>query len=181
MSYTIASIDRDTLPAALLDLAKLHLRVTFADDDETITQYLRWAIAYFEQFSGWRVFAAQVSWLPDITLTDWYYQCPVQPVASFIVMSEGTDVSSQYALQASEPVAPVYLVHSDCTPWPGDAAVSLVAGYADPDDIEPNALGDILRITGTLYEHRESVSVLGPEQMLFWMNDLLSGTWIPRA
>jgi hypothetical protein len=33
----------------------------------------------------------------------------------------------------------------------------------------------------TLYEHRESVSVLSPDQMPFWLNDMLGGLWIPRA
>ena len=183
MSHSITSIDRTTLPEALLPLAKAHMRVTFTDDDEVITKYLQFAIAYFEQFSGWRVFGADVAWSPvsSASAAASCYRCPVQPVESFTVMSAAVDVSSQYALEKGDPVAPVFLVHSDGTPFPGDAAVSLVAGYTDPDEIEPNALGDMLRITGTLYEHRESVTTLSIDQMPGWANDMITGVWIPRA
>lgn len=182
-SYQITSVDRTALPTALLPVAKQHMRVDFTDDNEVITKYLQFAISYFEQVSGWRVFGADVAWSPvsSTSAAASRYQCPVQPVASFKVMSGAVDVSSEYALQAGEPVAPVFLVHSDGTPFPADAGITLVAGYADPDAIEPNAQAAILRIAATLYENRESVTTLSLEQMPFWLNDLLSGTWIPRA
>jgi hypothetical protein len=181
MGHSITSIDRTTLPEALLPLAKAHMRVTFTDDDEVITKYLQFAISYFEQFSGWRVFGADVAWSPVNSTTASRYQCPVQPVSDFTVMSAAVDVSSQYALEMGDPAAPVFLVHSDGTPFPSDAAVALVAGYEDPDDIEPNALGNILRIASTLYEHRESTTTLSVDQMPSWANDMISGLWIPRA
>ena len=93
---------------------------------------------------------------------------PLEPVSTFTVMSGATDVSAEYALQRAEPVAPVWLVHLDGTAFPSDSAVSLVAGYVAPATIEPNALGNILRIASTLYEHRESVSSLSLDQVPFW-------------
>ena len=78
MSYTVTLVDRDTLPVALLDLAKVSLqdrllRTTIS----TITEYLRWAISYFEQTSGWRIFGSTVAWLPvQGSQAASRYQCP---------------------------------------------------------------------------------------------------------
>lgn len=181
MSYSITAIDRTTLPAALLPIAKEHMRVDFTDDDASITRYIQWAISYLEIFWGQRIFSASVDWLPPIDAYSSRYQIPVQPVASFIVMSEAVDVSAEYALEMNGMISPVWLVHSDGTPFPDDAAVSLTAGFTDPDEIEPAALGGILRVGASLYEYRESISSISLDQIPFWMNDVLGGLWIPRA
>ena len=52
----------------------------------------------------------------------------------------------------------------------------------DPDEIDAAVRrADILRMTASLYEHRESISTLSLDQMPFWMNDLMGGLWMPRA
>lgn len=180
MSYTLTP-DWTALPAALLPTAKKHCRADdFTDDDAILTAYLSFTISYFEKAFGSQIFGAAVAWTPEPAGLA-RYQCPVQPVSGFTVMSGGIDVSSEYALEKRDPVMPVWLVHADGTPFPADASVTLTAGYADASTIEPSVLGDIMRITAKLYEYRESVSELSLGDVPVWMNDWITGHWIPRA
>ena len=181
MSYSIASVDYEALPAALLDLAKQHMRVDFPDDDVVIKEYLQWSIGYCEQFWALQIFAAEVDWIPAPAGGCSRYQCPVQPVSAFVVTSDGADVSSGYALQQGALTQPVWLVKNDGANFPADAAVNLTAGYTDAAAMPPAARANILRVAGTLYEHRESVSTLTLDQMPFWLTDMLAGLWVPRA
>jgi uncharacterized phiE125 gp8 family phage protein len=180
MSYSVVP-DYATLPAALLPLTKDHLRVTFDDDDTVITEYLAQAIGLCEQIWDLAVFGTEVDWQPDLSTGASRYQCPLQPVSAFTVMAAAVDVSSEYALEMASLTEPVWLVHSDGTDFATDAEITLTAGYADIASMPPPMRAGILRVAATLYEHRESVSVIGPEQMPFWMNDLIGGLWVPRA
>jgi uncharacterized phiE125 gp8 family phage protein len=181
MSYTILTVDRDALPANLLPLAKQHLRITFDDDDETLTHYLRHAIRQFENFSGWQISMAEVEWLPE-TAGQACVSSPIQPVSGFTVDDAGVDVSADYELRTGlDMTAPVFLCRKDDAAFPAGIKVGLVAGYVDADDLDPAAESAVLRIAATLYEHRESVTTLSVEQMPFWMNDILCGIWVPRV
>jgi hypothetical protein len=178
MSYTLAE-NRDTLPAALLPLFKDQLRVTFDEDDGLITRHLRWSIDYRQRSLGQQLFSGTVSWMPGDSASR--YQCPVQPVSGFTVVVDSVTVTSEYVLEQASAVEPVWLVHSDGTNFPADAAVSLAVGFSDADDLPPAEEGNVLRVAAMLYEHRESVTSLDLEQMPLWLNDALGGLWIPRA
>jgi uncharacterized phiE125 gp8 family phage protein len=180
MSYTVTP-DYNTLPAALLPVCKAHLRIDFTDDDASITEYLAQSIGLCEHVWDLAVFGAEVDWSPDLTTGASSYQCPVQPVSSFTVMADAVDVSAEYALEMASLTEPVWLVHSDGTAFAADAEITLTAGYADIATMPPPMRAGIVRVAATLYEHRESVSVIGPEQMPSWWNDLLGGRWVPRA
>lgn len=184
IDYAITTVDYGSLPAALLPIAKQHMRVDFTEDDQIITRYIAAAIQHLEQFSGWRIFAANVVWFPVITATAIYYQTPVAPVREPVVKltdpPPATDISADFILVQDSLVKPAYLVRKDQQPFPAPLDITLQAGYLLPDDIPP-MIGDlILRIAGTYYENRESVTT-GLDQMPFWMNDLLSGIWVPRC
>jgi hypothetical protein len=180
ISY-VSTPDFATLPTALLPVAKQQCRVSFDTDDDIIKQHIGWAISYCERFWDQKIFGSSVVWLPVIAGNAWAYKCPVQPVSAFTVMSDGVDVSSEYALKQGDPVEPVYLVHVDQTPFPADAEITLTAGFTDPSQIDPGMLGGILRTTAKLYEYRESITDLNLNDMPFWLNDMLGGYWIPRA
>ena len=179
MSYTVTP-DWTTLPAAMLNMTKQHLRVDFPDDDTVITDQLAQSIGLCENFWGLSIFSAAVDWTPEPTGQS-RYQCPVQPVSAFTVTAGGSNVSTDYELQQTSLTGPVFLARSDGSAFPDDAEVTLTAGYAVPAALPPPMRAGILRVAGMLYEHRESVSVIGPEQMPFWLNDMLGGLWIPRA
>src|SRR5262245_55046797 len=178
MTYTMSE-NRDTLPAALLPLMKQHLRVVIDDEDELITEYLRIVIDYHQHALGQQIFNGTVSWMPGDSAAR--YQCPAQPVSGFAVMSGAETVTSEYALEQASAVEPVWLVHSDGTNFPANAAVSLNVGFADADDLPPAEEGNILRVAATLYENRESISAISLDAMPMIMNDFLGGLWIPRA
>src|SRR4029077_19830387 len=100
MSYT-ATPDWITLPAALLPVAKSHLRVDFTDDDASITEYLAQSIGLCQNVWGLSIFSAAVDWLPYTATGASRYQCPMQPVSAFTVMADAVDVSSEYALEGN--------------------------------------------------------------------------------
>lgn len=184
MTWRIVDIDRATIPDALLPLVKAHLRVDFADDDTIIKSYVTMAIDMFERFTGWRVFETTVSWLPvpsTYAHAQNAYVTPVQPIHDFTAASNSTDVTAQYEILQAGEVEPVWLSRIDKTPFATDLAVTLLAGYADADDLPPPALEATLRLTGTLYENRESVAPSSLNMMPEWANDLLAATWIPRC
>lgn len=177
MSY-VQTEDWSTLPAALLPLAKQHLRVEGTDEDLLITDQIAQAIAYLQTVWGFQVFGADGVWLPaDISSSR--LQCPAQPVSAFVVTSAAVDVSSEYALQTVGTAT--WLVHSDGTPFPLDAEVALTIGYADVEAMHPQVKANILRKTAELYEHRESITTESLAQMPSWLNDMMAGLWVPRA
>lgn len=183
--YAITGVDYTALPDAMLAIAKQHMRVDFPDDDEIIKRYLASAIAHVELVAGWRIFGTAVAWFPTLSATAYSYQTPVQPCSAFTVMltdpPPDTDISADFVLVADSPILPTWLMHKDKSPFPSPIAMTLTAGYADPDALPPNVSDVILRIASALYENRESVTQPSLAQMPFWMNDLIVGIWIPRA
>ena len=184
MSYVLTS-DYAALPAALLPIAKEHLRVLFNDEDASITRMIGYAIGYFENFCDVSVFGGSAVWSPVLTTGASAYEIPTQlrPVSSFTVTSVlgGGTVSSLYELRSSSPVAPIWLARKDGTAFHTDAVITLAIGYAGAAAIPPSVLGTIMRVTATLYENRESISAVSLEQMPFWLNDLMGAHWVPRA
>lgn len=183
--YSITAVDYAALPAALLDIAKQHMRVDFTDDDDLIERYLASAIAHVELVSGWRIFPTIVSWFPTLISTAYAYRTPLGPVASFLVMLDEpappTDISNQFAIITDTPVTPSWLSKKDKTAFPTPITMTLNVGYTDADKLPPNMSDVILRIAASLYENRETVSQPSLTQVPFWMNDLIVGLWIPRA
>ncbi len=182
MGYNVTATDYDALPAEMLPFAKQHMRVDFTDDDATITRYLRWAIGQAEQVIDCRVNPVDVAWTPPLESGLSRYQFPLQPVLSFVVKAaDGTDISAGFEIVGGSFTDPVWLSHSDGTPFPADCTITFKAGVATSDDLMPNIEASVYRIAATLYENRESISTLSLEAMPGWLNDLLVGTWLPRA
>ena len=66
MSAILASgLDRAVLPAALLPIAKSHLRVDGSYDDAYITDAIKRAINWFERVTNVSVNPVTWSWSPD--------------------------------------------------------------------------------------------------------------------
>lgn len=181
MSWSATSIDRTALPEELLPLVKSQCRVTFVDDDELITLHTAIAIAYCEKFWGLQIFGGEVSWSPDLSTGASRYQCPVQPVSDFTITSGGTDVKADYRLEGAALTEPVWLARIDGTAFHADAVIGLTTGYAELAEVDPAAIGGILRVSASLYENRESVAAYSLDQVPFWLNDMMGGLWVPRA
>lgn len=180
MSYVLTPA-WTTLPTALLPVVKEHLRIDFPDDDSSIKRLTGIAISYFEKFSGLAIHAGAVAWYPPLTNGASRYETPLHPVAAFTVTVDAIDVSSGYHLEGASLTEPVWLVKNDGQAFPAAAVIALTVGFTDPATIDPSILGSLLRITGTLYEHRESVTPLTLDEVPGWASELMSGHWIPRA
>lgn len=181
MSYQITNVDRAGFAEALLSLAKSHMRVEFARDDEYIKNCIIRAADMMERFSGARIVKAAADWFPAIVTSAYVHQVPLQPVASFTAMAGGVDVSADFRIRSRTAVDPVFLEHIDRTAFPPGIEVALVLGYASATEIPPMYLDPILRMAAHLYEHRESVDQTNLMAIPQWANDLLCGTWIPRC
>jgi uncharacterized phiE125 gp8 family phage protein len=179
MSFTFTSVDHTTLPTAMLAMTKKHLRVDVDEDDELITEYLAWAIDYAAKFWGLQIFGAEVDFMPAGGAAT--YACPVQPVSAFTAADVGGDVSADYLLESASLTEPAWLVRVDGDVFPADVTFSLTAGYTALADMNPAMRGGILRIAATMYEHRETVTTESVDQVPYWLTDMLSGLWVPRA
>jgi Phage gp6-like head-tail connector protein len=181
MSYSIIPpVDYASLPDAMLDAVKAHCRIDFDDDDASLRSYTAQAISYAEKQWGFRVFGVQVAWLPEPVGAS-RYATPAWPISDFTVTAGGLDVSADYRLEMTSMTEPWWLVKIDGQAFPADASALLTLGYEDPETMDPAMLSAILRVTATLYEHRESINAYSLEQVPSWLNDMLSGLWIPRC
>jgi uncharacterized phiE125 gp8 family phage protein len=178
--WLIIGVDRATLPANMLSIAKSHLRVTFDDDDEYIRLCLSRAIDLFERHAGWFVFTRTVEWTPPNGKV--LLPTPVQPIDGMTALdSLGSDVTAQYRIYANHETLRWYFERLDKAAIPAGLKVTLIAGFASMANLPPSVTDITLRLTAYFYENRESIASYSLEQVPQWMNDLLLGNWIPRA
>jgi uncharacterized phiE125 gp8 family phage protein len=180
MGYDVTSVDRTALPAAMLDIAKQHIRVTWTTEDDYIKLCLVRAIDLVERHSGASIFPRAVSWTPDLVPLAWVYRFPLQPVATWKAFNDLTEVTTEYEISVGSSVRPVYLVHSDQSVPADGVRIDFTTGFAYAD-MPPQYLDPILRIAAQLYAYRESIDVSGLSAIPGWANDLLVGNWIPRV
>lgn len=186
----IIETDYSALPTALLPLAKQHMRVDYADEDEYITNCVARAVDYFELYAGLKVFGAEAAWSPTVpdstsTVTVTSVTVPVFPVSDFEVEDDtATDVSSDYQIRGGTSlIVPPTFSRKDGAAVPAGLNVTLVLGIGvDLTKLPPAIVDRILRISATLYDQREDI-VIGTTvlQVPMWVNDLLIGAWVPRC
>lgn len=193
MSLDIVTRDMTTLPTALLDTAKKHMRVNFTDDDALIQGYVAAAIEYFEVFSGLTIFDSEAGWTPDAAFDHWdaanqAVRCPIQPIREWVADDDGTDVTANYAITGATSGAirggGVYLTSTTGTSQSMIGAgitFAIIAGYDDASKIPPSILNLILRSAARLYEDRESTTEISMATVPDWMFELFAGNWIPRV
>lgn len=199
------SIDRTTLPAALLVLAKAHMRIDFADDDALITQKLAASIDLFERLTGYGVFAADWEWSPSASdavppggaLAEGCNRCagaagllgsgpyavvPVMRVSGFTATNDADDdIAASYALLGDEnPDTVSRQYFAQVATVEGEATITLSTGFAAIDDLAPGILDVVLRICAWLYEFREMGLMAGIDDVP-QANTWLTQYWVPRC
>ena len=180
MSAIIASgLDRTVLPAALLPIAKSHLRVDGSYDDAYITDVIKRAINWFERVTNVSVNPVTWSWSPDQrSFCNGLATVPVSPVNQFTV-DAGGDVSADYAITTMSTHGIGLYALSGA--WVDGMSVSIPSGYADETELDPGITDAVLRYCAHLYENRE-ILVLGTDaQTPGWMTDVISTYWMPRV
>ena len=172
--------DLVALPAALLPIAKSHLRVDGTYDDAYITDAIKRAINWFERVTNVSVNKVTWTWSPASSdFCDGQARVPVSPVNSFTVTNGGTDVSSTFVLEtmSTHGIGLYRLVGT----FAAGIKVAMPSGYADADVLDAGIADALLRYTAHLYENRE-ILVMGTQaQTPGWMTDVISTYWMPRA
>jgi uncharacterized phiE125 gp8 family phage protein len=183
MKGTIAptGLDRAALPAALLELAKSHLRVDGTYDDVYIKDAIGRAISWFERVTNVSVNPVTWIWHPWSTaFCLGVAQVPVSPVnTGFKVEYGATDATADYELATmSMHGIGLYAIEGA---FVDGMKVTMPSGYADLAALDPGITDAILRYTAHLYENRE-ILVPGVEaQTPGWMSDVVSTYWMPRV
>jgi len=180
----VSAIDRAALPAALLPVAKQHMRITWATEDDYVKLCVARAIDMVERHSGCRIFKIEATWTPLVAGNAPAYQIPFQPVSTTFIatLPDSTVVTTSYQIVGGpELIAPIFMHKKDGGAFDGGVYFALIGGYTDEATIPPQFLDPILRIAAHLYEHRESVDTSGYATIPQWANDLLMGNWIPRC
>lgn len=180
------SVDRTTLPQAMTDLAKAHLRVYHARDDTLIGVYLAQAIDEVERRCNINLvpatFALDVPALVLVPCRTYPAQArwalPVNNVQAITLEdADGTDQSDAYAIEQADlgGSASSYLVGP---PIPAAAwTMTADVGVDDPDDLAPAVLAVILRLVGAYYENREAPQAVVVDDFL----GELAAVWRPTA
>ncbi|THK37618.1 hypothetical protein EHS39_13340 [Ensifer sp. MPMI2T] len=181
----VTSVDRTTIPTALLPAFKTHCRVEFTRDDQYLTQALVRAFDVFERLTEFHVFAVAYDWQPDWPAGGTEkIEIPMQPVEDFVVTDgEGTDVSSDYEIVGvvgSDQMARQWLQPVSGASWPSSGSVMLALGYSVADDLPPGITDIGFRVGAFLYENREMAAITAVDVMAY-ANSFISGYWVPRA
>jgi uncharacterized phiE125 gp8 family phage protein len=181
MSLQRLSIDRTTLPQAMLSLAKQQMRVDHDEDDQIIVHKLAHAINLVELVTSFSVSKAVWTWTPGV-LNGESEQIPVMRVSSWTAKDgNGVDITSSYALEGDinpDSIALQYLTGP--TGSTVEPTVTLNTGFATLNDMPPAMLDVILRIAAYLYEWREIQNIPGVDGVAY-ANSLITNWWIPRA
>lgn len=205
MSLARASIDRVTLPQSLLSLAKLHMRVTFPDDDQLIVQKIGNAIGLFERLTGYGVFHATWSWVPGpedvvggatgeacnrcmasfggVYPAGLWALAPVMRVSDFTAVDDDDlDVKASYALVGDagfETITPQYIAQVGERASDG-LLLTLSTGFKTLDEVPPDLVEVLLQITADSYELREMHMTAGVDHTPY-ANSWMTGWWVPRC
>jgi hypothetical protein len=179
----LVSVDRLTLPTAMLATAKEHLRVRHDRDDALITQYLAMAISAVERRCNINVnpavYALDAATLASGVCAGWpavaRYALPVNNVVAFTLEdADGVDQAVPYAIEQADlgGSATAYLVGPpSLAAW----AMTLDVGVDAPEAIDPAVAAAVLRLTGGYYENRESPSAVVVDDFL----GELAAVWRP--
>lgn len=163
-------------PVSLAE-AKLHLRVTFADEDSLIEGYIEGATSHLDGYSGilGRCLVDQV-WRQDFN--DWRdLRLPFPDAKNLqVVWRDGsgtatTVASNDYFIEAGDLGVHIRFASGWSAPslpmtGPAGVSVTFTAGYGAPGDVPQSLRNAILLMVGHRYENREAVGERGQEMPL---------------
>jgi uncharacterized phiE125 gp8 family phage protein len=174
------SLDRNVLPAALLSIAKSHLRIDGTFEDYLVQSTIGRAISWFERVTNVSVNKVTWIWQPNASVfCNGRAQVPVTPVNSFTVVNGVTDISGEYAIESmSTHGVGLYVLLGS---FVSGMKVTIPSGYADLGSLDPGITDALLRYTAHLYENREILVPGVNAQTPGWMTDVISTYWVPRA
>ena len=174
MTWSLERIDRDTLPAALLVLAKAQSRVTHTRDDAYLLELVGQSIDDIERQTNATIFDRTLSALAGAFVPGYwsgpypagavpgtlYTKLPFNNVRTLTATDEDdTDLSLLYQVLSTDPggVGTAVLVGPV---WDAATAAGVVlafeVGMTDPASIAPALRRAILRRCAALYENREA-------------------------
>lgn len=180
--YVITAVDVAVLPPLLLPAVKEHLRIDFNTDDDDLKIKIAAAIRMYEHKTGLLVNPVTAMWNPVLNGTSVAYASPLQPLTVFVALDgDALVVTSEYQVRSAALTSPYYLERVDGAVFPAGTHFELTLGYATLAEIPADMLMSIFRITGSLYEFRQTMDVASPDLMPMLLDDLLVGTWVPRC
>lgn len=151
--------------------AKSHLRVTFTDDDDDITAWIRAARAKFEHETGRQLITAGFRFTFDDFPRGggpiYLPKAPLQQIDSFTYLDLSGDVVEMvegvdYLVDSAREPGQLYLPSG--VYWPLELRqanaieIEFTAGYGDdPEDVDPLAIAALRLLIGKCYEHREDI------------------------
>jgi hypothetical protein len=162
----LITVDRTTLPAALLLQAKEHMRVRHDRDDTLIATYLSMGIAAVER-------RANINLNPTEFEIDGYelrldscnhaanayrYRLPVNNAYELTAIAQdgGADVAASYTISQSDAGGSGNSYINGPTLYGNGWKLTVEVGIVDPLELDPAVLSCLYRIAGAYYEARET-------------------------
>lgn len=180
MSIKATAADLTALPLALLSIAKSHMRVDYAYDDDFIKSAIARAISWFERVSGMTVNETTYEWTPAQTeFCEDKASVPVTPVNDFEATSTDTpDVTADFTV-TTDSVHGV-LIYTLNGKWVTGLKLTIESGFAVAD-LPAGVLDAVLRYTAHLYENREITAPSSFVPVPDWMTEVMATYWRPRV
>lgn len=181
----IEVISRDTtsLPSALLERVKAHLRVAHCEDDELVQDMIAAVIEVMEAQDDCSIFATTYKWTPDAIefgCSGNLAQVPVSPVGLWTAAADpaATDVTASYSLYTNGVfgAAQYYL-----SGLPAAGLVLTIGSGFTVDSLPAAKRLDIGKGVSTVYEYRDILTPSNLSVMPGWLADRICGNWRPRV
>lgn len=200
MNTDIVSIDRNSLPQALLPAFKRWQRIDFNSDDILLTEILQGAIDQFERNSEITVFATTIMLVPeaaDYGCNTTTLRLPVTPInnlqllSDFVAHSDFSEFSDSTVYEAANVIPfegytlQVRGVHGVrlytlVGPLVDGMGILVDSGYTETT-LTPEIRQAIFQLAGHLYEYREILIPGNVGESSMWLNQVMSGFWLPRV
>lgn len=173
------SIDRTTLPAAMLNDVKAQMRVEHNRDDALITKHIARAIDYVERYCDICIFEAQYMLRIQHSVSETTNLLPVAPIIGINVKTGTTDVTTNYTLTGYTTTGEIGGQYIEGK-LNVNQVINIQAGYKTVADMPP-VLDDVIsRHAAHLYEQRESLMASNIRPSADVMHILNSLMWRPR-
>ena len=159
----------DVLPVSLAE-AKAHLRVSYTDDDEYISDLIEAATGRLDGAYGLlgRCILTQ-TWKATMPVTSATITLPLGPHQSVDAINYFDEARTSqeidpaaYVVDNLDTNCPAVITRTDGTAWPRTVSITFTAGYGDDETFTPGPIKQaILLDVSHMFENREATTTLG--------------------
>jgi hypothetical protein len=179
----ITARDTNTLPNALLERVKAHLRLDHCEDDALVQDMIAAVIEIMEAHDDCAIFPTSYVWTPDAAefgCSGNLAMVPISPVGAWTAAADpgAVDVTADFSIYTNGIFgAAQYYVSGIYAPG---LALTIASGFTAAT-LPPSKRLDIGKGVSTVYEYRDILTPSNLSEIPGWLGDRICGNWRPRV